>query len=419
MITIEAGGAGTASATDCGPLSFVCDTVGGVIGNSVVGPGVEFVNVVFDILVKAFSDELASAVTKLLVELATSWLDAKHTDVQAPNGPVDQLRSHTSVLTAGIAVGALLVTATRMILNRNGRDFRVMVRGLIWLVIVTTASISGMALLLRIGDSYSSWIIRASTGGDAEARLKELVEQVIVLGPASRLLVIVLLGVTFIGGLGQILVFLGRDVGIVLTAGLAPTAAAAALTERGEHTRGRAFAWGLTFLGYKPAAATVYAGDFWMIGSGNDHTVTTALAGVVGLIMASLTMPALIRLIAPVMIGASSSWSSGRLTAGTGKAQSVATGALKTAVFGRPSGGGAGGGGGGGYGGRSSILSRILLGRPRASTGGVPTRADRVITRIGGAATVVVAAAYIATAAVANTTKKIGRTAASGIDENG
>jgi hypothetical protein len=421
MLTGEAGGAGTASATLCGDLSFVCDYVAEQVGGSITGSTMDFANALINLLVATFSKELAEAVTTVLVELTTGWLFVKHTDVQSPFGPVDQLQTHTGILTTSIAVGALLVTATRMMLNRNGRDFRVMVRGLIWLVIVTTTAVPGVALLLEIGDSYSYWIIGASTGGDAEAKLKLLVQNVLALGGAkARFLVIVLLFIMLIGALGQLVVFLGRDVGLVLTTGLAPVAAAGALTARGEHTRRRYFAWGAVFIIYKPGVATVYAGCFWMIANSNGKVVT-AVGGITGLVMGAFTMPALLRLITPIMVGGTSVWSGDRSMAGTTKARSVATGALKTVITGRrPSGGGASGGGGGGGGNWLSHLFRLHPHNSPYNTGGGGTF-SRVVSSVGtrttAAAKGAVAAAYIVAVAGTNTVKKIGRTAASGIDE--
>ena len=158
-------------------------------------------------------------------------------------------------------------------------------------------------------------------------------------------------------------------VGVVtIFAGLLPLAAAGTSTQTGMEYFKRMTSWLLAFVLYKPTAATVYASAFLMIGDGKD--ATSVLAGLFMLVLAIVALPALLRLITP-MVGAA-------VAAGAGAGGGMAAAGMVMASGARMSGGGGGGGGfrgagptGGGQ--RPGLLPGGASGSPVGGSGPHPT----------------------------------------------
>jgi len=125
-------------------------------------------------------------------------------------------------------------------------------------------------------------------------------------------------------------------VGVVtIFAGLLPLAAAGTGTQTGMDYFKRISSWLLAFVIYKPAAATVYASAFLLIGDGKD--ATSVLSGLFMLVLSIVALPAMLRLVTP-MVGAAVAAGAG---AGGGMAAAgmvLATGARmsSSASAGRP-----------------------------------------------------------------------------------
>ncbi|GAB3866208.1 hypothetical protein GCM10029963_78220 [Micromonospora andamanensis] len=145
----------------------------------------------------------------------------------------------------------------------------------------------------------------------------------------------------------QLLMLLARNAGLVLLAGLLPLAAASGISGSGQAVRNRYLTWLLALVLYKPAAATIYAAVFWLIGDG--QTLTDVLTGLVMFCMAIVALPALLRLIAPgVSVLSSGGSASGAGVAAVSAAGQVASGAVRLSNSGGKGSGGAGGHTGGG-----------------------------------------------------------------------
>jgi type IV secretion system protein TrbL len=134
-------------------------------------------------------------------------------------------------------------------------------------------------------------------------------------------------------------------VGVVtIFAGLLPLAAAGTGTETGMAWFKRITSWLLAFILYKPAAATVYASAFLLIGDGTD--ATSVLSGLFMLILSIVALPSLLRLVTP-MVGTAVAAGAGAGGGAAAAGMVLASGARMTAGGGRgamppPSGGSAG-----------------------------------------------------------------------------
>ncbi|GIJ28277.1 hypothetical protein Vqi01_34390 [Micromonospora qiuiae] len=286
-----------------------------------------------------FLDELAEqasqAAAEMLKALVTGWLAIPTPEVSQTSGVVQHLRTYTNWAVAAIAVGAVLIAAMKMALERNGREAGSFARNMVALVVLTGAGVPAVQLLIGIGDAYADWILSASANGDLGKRL-------LLLAPApatAGLPALVVIGISimvFLSTMVQLLLLLARNAGLVLLAGLLPVAAAV-----GGSVRSRYATWLLALVLYKPAAATIYAAVFWL--GGESKSLTDLLTGLVMFCMAIVALPALLRLIAPAVSVLSTGGSSGAAVAAVSTAGQLASGAVRLANSGGKSGGGSGG----------------------------------------------------------------------------
>jgi hypothetical protein len=121
---------------------------------------------------------------------------------------------------------------------------------------------------------------------------------------------------------------------LVILTGTLPLSAAASSTATGRVWFRRSVGWLLAFVLYKPAAAIVYAAAFSMTGptqdsqANQDNDVVSMISGVVLIVLACFTLPALMRFAAPVVQAAASGKGRGAgASAGSGGAV-AAIGAL-------------------------------------------------------------------------------------------
>src|SRR4030081_484083 len=146
-----------------GPLDPLCPLIAPLIPGlpSVGGAAGSLVTSMLQPMFEFLQREIAKAVVELMGTIATSWLQLPDPTLDQNSGPVGLLRANTMYLTAAVAVGAVLIAATRLALQRDGREAATLTRGIVWLVVLTAGGVPGVALLLWIGDQYSDWILKA------------------------------------------------------------------------------------------------------------------------------------------------------------------------------------------------------------------------------------------------------------------
>ncbi len=331
-------------------VSSVCNTVGGAASDAAGG--------VFDAAVDKIADGFATAI-QLVV---TFWTGVTVPGLDTSEGPVAELRANTAWLSAFIAVLSILICAGRMAMTRSSRPAAEAFKGLLILVIVSGAGVAAVNALVVFGDGYSAWVLDRSTDGQLGERLAVLgaVGNTAGLGPGLILIVALLGSLASIAQMGLMLVRVGV---VTIFAGLLPLAGAGTSTQTGMDYFKRMTSWLLAFVLYKPAAATVYASAFLMIGDGKD--ATSVLAGLFMLVLSIVALPAMLRLITP-MVGAAVAAGAG---AGGGMAAAgmvMATGARMSSSSGGARGAGPAGGGGQ----KPGLLPGGATGSPSGAGGG-------------------------------------------------
>src|SRR5204862_6315502 len=157
-----------------------------------------------------------------------------------------------------------------MALDRNGREAGQLGKGLLWLVVISGASVTAVNYIGQIGDDYSKWIIDEATAGKFGERVGTLAPAAVGAAALSPLFIIGIALCVMFAGITQVVLMLGRDAALVMLVGLLPVAVAAGLTGIGRQTRDKYFSWLIGACLYKPAAATVYAVGFKLVGDGSN-----------------------------------------------------------------------------------------------------------------------------------------------------
>ncbi|PZG22358.1 hypothetical protein [Nonomuraea aridisoli] len=279
-------------------------------------------------------EELAAALQEAQVKVLSMMADFSASTAPGPPlsdsvGPVAWLQERTHWYVALLAVLGLIIAAGRLALWRRAEPAVRAMAGLLTLTVVTGCGTAVMSLLVEAGDAYSGWIIgQALSGADFSAAITRLASfQSLTLPPG---LMIILAFVSIISCVLQIMLMLARVVVLGLLAGMLPTAAALSGTQAGRVWLTRIAVWALAFALYKPAAATVYGYAF--LAMGTPASELAQLSGMLVIILAVVTLPALMRLLSPAISAVGSG------VGGSGAAMTVwgvATGARVLPALGR------------------------------------------------------------------------------------
>jgi len=349
-----------------------CSAVGGVVGGAA------------NAAAQAFVDGFADGFARLVKTMTTFWVDVPTPQIGGGGGPVAQVQGLIYWTQGFLLVASLLYVAGKMAVTRSGKVAGEAARGLGTMVVVVGAGVSAIDVLSVAGDAWSRWIINQSVGGSMTTRLGALADgsaQMTQLGIGIEFIV-ALLGI--ISCIVQIFFLLARVGILTLLAGTLPLSAAGLATPAGRAWFQRTLAWIVAFLLYKPAAALVYASAFALAGRGND--ILSVLSGLMLIVLAVFALPALLRLVTPMVAAASGGGGGGLGGALAGAA--LATGARQVSDSPRSgagsagkgqltgssaSGSGTGGGGtggGGNPGGSPGGSAPAPAGSPAAGAGG-------------------------------------------------
>jgi hypothetical protein len=276
----------------------LCDLPGIHTGCTIIGGAASgAANDMLDAMAKTLGKGFADMVTTI----TTFW-----TQLDVPTmagGPIQQLQGDMIWLQAFIVVATLLYAAAKMAVTRSGKPAGQAAGAMILTIVATGCGLVVIDAAAAAGDSFSSWIINQSSGGDLGTRLAAIAN-LATLSSGSPGLVIVLAIVGIVSSLAQVALLLAR-IGILgVLAGTLPVTSAATNTQTGRAWFQRVMGWLIAFVLYKPIAAIIYATAFYMIGDGKD--ITSVVSGLVLMIMAILALPALLRLVTPVVSGAMS-----------------------------------------------------------------------------------------------------------------
>lgn len=290
----------------CVASGDIKDSVAGAVASTVMGP---------------MAKEMMDSFDSFLKDFMTSWLGPGLL-VDLDGVSVNWFKTSVNTITVTLMVVGLVFAGIRIMMENRSAPFKEAAKSFFQVIFVVTASTILINALILGGDSYSKWILDESgTGVDPFG-----IQSAVLLANPGLALIVGLVGIFAV--LLQWLIMLGRNATLPLLVAFWPTAAAANLVSAKTDMFGKVTGWIIAFIIYKPMAATIYA-FAWKLKSGSDG-IAGVLNGVVLIVLAILTLPALLRLIAPTTAALGNA-SGGSMAVGAGAAvisAGVAAGAM-------------------------------------------------------------------------------------------
>lgn len=269
-------------------------------------------------------------VSATLLKVGTVWLGVGTPSLTGADSAVGFIHSTTRLLVLALAIGSFMVAGIHLALSKRGEGAMNVLHALLALALVSSVSVGAGQLLVEASDEFSTWVIGLVIDGDAgQFGVKILNVTGINGGLGLTILIVGGLG-ALVANLVQIGLMFIRSSMLILLVGIMPVAAGAFSTKWGRAWLSKIIAWFFAFLMFKPAASIIYAvaiklvqGESWSIADGDE--LTRFITGVIMMILAVLSLPALITFMVP----ATEALSSGGSGAGAGAV--LATGAMTVA----------------------------------------------------------------------------------------
>lgn len=296
---------------------------------------------VLQMIVQNFID----GVTSLLSAINTWWFDTPSPDLD--NNAVTSLQDDLMYVAGIFAVLGFLVALARLVMTQDVNQGLISIlTPIVALIVVTGAYMTGIPLLRDSFDEFGQWLMQRA-GEDGDPVDITVLGTMMASGLAGNIGIGLVVGVLMLlGSVVNFLFMILRDLLLLLLLAFMPVLAASTGTQTGKQAFGKANAWLIALLLYVPVAAGIYALGIRMIRqdvqiTGMDDGVDAMLSAIMGmliLVLAALSLPALVKFLVPAAAMGAAAFSGG---AALGAAASVAAGA---AVIGATGGAGAGAG---------------------------------------------------------------------------
>ncbi|SER74614.1 hypothetical protein SAMN04487983_102179 [Streptomyces sp. yr375] len=239
--------------------------------------------------VQIFAEAIGNATAEVLKSLNGVWLRVG--SAAGSSGAIDDINAETEWLVAYIAVASLLVAAFKMAMDRRGEPLRPVIRGMMRVLLISTAGTWIFQRLATASDNFASYIYERSELGD---RASTILGVVTLRVPG---LILVLGLVVMLAAIVQIVLMYVRIGVLILLLGTLPLAASASMTGWGENWWRKHLGWLIAWLLYKPAAALVIYSATAM--TRDSAGLDANIAGLGMLVLAVFALPALLQLVVP------------------------------------------------------------------------------------------------------------------------
>lgn len=309
----------------------------------------------FDGMVNALKEGVGKAVGLMM----SFWMKIPIPSIGVPGNAVDKLHNATLYLTVITAIVSIFFVSAKVALARRSaasEEAQEAAKGLVRIVVASSVAIPAVVLASQAADEYSSWLVTQAAGGDVGGAVLKLMAFDTITGTGFTFILAL---IALLASIVQAFLIIIRDALLILLIGGLPLAAAASISPAGRQTWHKMVGWLIAFILFKPVAAMCYAGALWSVTNASNEI--DQIAGIFLVILAVLTLPALMRLIVPQVEKVGGGGGGAML----GAAGAAATGAVSMASMSGGGGGGSRGGGGGGGGGSKAAF----LG-PQGSAGG-------------------------------------------------
>lgn len=226
---------------------------------------------------------------------------------------VNFLIRHTNAITLAIVALSIIIASIRISLTRETKHAKEVAHSIFVLVLVTGLSVLVINALVALGSGYSTWLLVRGLHPDANAPVDRLhgqeaatlaVESFTADLDRMNFFLLILLSICLIaGGLIQWVYMIARIPVVTILAGTLPMAAAAGNTAAGRSWLTNHITLLAAFVLVKPGSVTVFVVSARLFGSdkGDFSGPEAQFRGAVILLLMSLLLPALIKLIFPIV----------------------------------------------------------------------------------------------------------------------
>jgi len=280
------------------------------------------------------------------------------------------LQGNLGYLTILAAVVGLIVCGARLGITGRSEHGSEAVKMLVRLIAVTAAGAGIVDILIKGGDVFSPWIITSATEAPFEQTAPSLLTNEGLLAMTPLLTIIVAIFALF--GAGAMVIFMIlRGALLIILIAVWPLSASLTSTEQGLQWYKKINAYLIAFVLLRPVASIIYAAGYLLIHDAHEFQTTdpgvsalmASLTGMAILAVAGLSLPALLRFVAPATAAGS-----GAMTGAAVMGAAVAVGAAAVTMGAGAAAGGAGAGGASG--GAASGAASASSGGTGAAAGG-------------------------------------------------
>jgi len=304
--------------------------------------------------------------------IVTGWASGFHRN--PTTGPAGEVQDGLFWYAMLAMAASLIVGGVKIAWDHRGEDMRRLVGSVARFAVTSAVGVTVLALGIQAAAAFSKWMITtalttlptpptdgtASAGGDAAAGAVGTAVAFsggLVTGAAGisggeffAIIILIVLVISILVALVGFVIVVALNALLVVMAGVLPLASSFTFFKMGQEWFDKIVGWCIAFVLYKPAMAVIYATAFALMesplsGGGTSPVMTNMysfLMGVVLTAMATLALPALMRLCVPAVSAASGAGLGGMLTAVAGGAMmmKVASGAGAASSVGSDVGGG-------------------------------------------------------------------------------
>lgn len=259
-------------------------------------------------LIGAAYKALTSALGDTLTTLGTFWVKVPTPDVTGKGSIVYWMHTTLVPVVALVALGCLIGAGIQLALARNGAEkAHELVMGIGKMIAVSFLFIPFAGLANTITDSLSTWIIDQAKS-NANANFGTTILELTLFNNVNRAIVIIISLIGIIANLIQIGLMYVRSAMLIFICAIVPIIGSTMTTRTGMNWWRKLFGWWMAFLLYKPMASIIYAVAIKAMGNkplhDNINSLGQLIMGVMLLIFATLSLPALITFLAPAVEGA-------------------------------------------------------------------------------------------------------------------
>ena len=275
-------------------------------------------------LIQSTYKSVTSALADTLTTLGTFWVKVPTPDVTGKGSIVYWMHTTLMPVVALVAVGCLIGAGIQLALARDGADkAHELVMGIGKMIAVSFLFIPFAGLANTISDSLSTWIIDQAKNA-ANVNFGTTILELTLFSKVNRFLVMVISFIGIIANLIQIGFMYVRSAMLIFICAIVPIIGSTMTTRTGMNWWRKLFGWWMAFLLYKPMASIIYAVAIKAMGNkplhDNISTLGQLIMGVMLLVFATFSLPALITFLAPAVEGAAPlSNGGGRKSSGGGQ----------------------------------------------------------------------------------------------------